>query len=102
MHPRREGKASGSRGASLLPGPLRTVHASCPAHGSSKPLTQLPARRPMGCGVNLLVAVEVDKIAVGPSVAPTLGARFDVVVVELFVIEERVPTDRADIALFLG
>jgi hypothetical protein len=38
--------------------------------------------------VNLLMAVEVDQIAVGPCVAPTVGTRFDVVVVQLFVIEE--------------
>ena len=33
------GPSPGKEVASLLPPPLRTVHESCPSHGSSKPVT---------------------------------------------------------------
>src|SRR5581483_8462704 len=90
---------SGSRGALLLPGPLRTVQAPLDAHGSSKPRPQPGARRLRDGGtdnlcvaaMNLLMAIQVRQFKIGVAVRASACLRLDVVFVEFLPVEESLP-----------
>lgn len=86
-------RLSGSRRAAMPSGPLRTVRASLPAHGSS---LDYPVATSL---VELAVAMAVKRHEVVNAVVSTGGARCDMVVLDVAVGVERQPAVVASVVL---